>query len=215
MKIEGIVVSSVDYKEQSKIVNLYTEIGKIGVKAQGSKKYKNGLLQFTQTGNIVSCILTDNNFKSVLEYELLDSMYLYLNDINVIDTFSKIIDVINSIPEDINHKPVYNFIKKTLNDIKNNNPKKVLCIFLIKILYVFGVAPNLKEDIDTHSKNIKYFDPILGGAKENFGSDTLNIWQEYYYDKKDINSYTECNYDKLYNEIKIYYNYHVPINIKL
>ena len=215
MRIEGIVVSSVDYKEQSKIVNLYTVIGKIGVKAQGSKKYKNGLLQFTQTGNIVSCILTDNNFKSVVEYELIDSMYLYLNDINIIDAFSKIMDVVNSIPDDLNHKPIYNFIKKTLNDIKNNNPKQVLCIFLIKMLYVFGVTPNLKEDMDTHSKNIKYFDPVKGGAKEDLGSDTLNIWIEYYYDKKNIDEYSLCDFNKLYNEIKVYYNYHVPINVKL
>ena len=43
MKFEGIVLSEIDYKEASKIVNLYTEKGKIGVKALGSKKIKNGL----------------------------------------------------------------------------------------------------------------------------------------------------------------------------
>ena len=210
MKIEGIVISSVDYKETSKLVNLYTELGMLCVKALGSKKIKNNLLGFTQTGNIVLSILTDNKYKEVIEFELIDSMYMYLNDINIIDSFSKIIDLMNSIPEDINHKRLYPYLKKTLNDIKIYNPKKVLCIFLIKMLYVFGVNPNLET-----KNNEMYFDPIKGHASELTGSNNLKIWKEYYYDKKDIDSYTDCDFNNLYNEIKLYYNYHIDINIKL
>ena len=43
-KIEGIIVSEVDYKESSKIINLYTkEYGIIGVLARGAKRLKSNL----------------------------------------------------------------------------------------------------------------------------------------------------------------------------
>ena len=43
-KIEGIVVSVVDYKESSKIINIFSPIdGVIGVMARGTKKIKSNL----------------------------------------------------------------------------------------------------------------------------------------------------------------------------
>ena len=40
-KVEGIIVSEVDYKESSKIINILTkEDGLIGVLAKGAKKMK-------------------------------------------------------------------------------------------------------------------------------------------------------------------------------
>ena len=40
-KIEGIIVSEVDYKESSKIINIFSpEMGVIGVLARGTKKVK-------------------------------------------------------------------------------------------------------------------------------------------------------------------------------
>ena len=43
-KLEGIIVSEVDYKESSKIVNVFTkDLGIIGCYARGSKKIKNSL----------------------------------------------------------------------------------------------------------------------------------------------------------------------------
>ena len=43
-KVEGIIVSEVDYKESSKIINILTkDDGLIGVIARGTKKVKNNL----------------------------------------------------------------------------------------------------------------------------------------------------------------------------
>ena len=82
MKLEGIVLSEIDYKEASKIVNLYTEKGKIGVKALGSKKIKNGLLGFITTGNTVSIrnLLKKNQhiFRKKREQNLLIYILSYL-----------------------------------------------------------------------------------------------------------------------------------------
>ena len=44
-KIEGIVISEVDYKESSKIINILTkEYGVIGLIARGTKQVKNKLV---------------------------------------------------------------------------------------------------------------------------------------------------------------------------
>ena len=40
-KIEGIIVSEVDYKESSKIINIFSpDVGVIGILARGTKKIK-------------------------------------------------------------------------------------------------------------------------------------------------------------------------------
>ena len=42
-KIEGIIVSEYPFEENSKIINILTKEGKVGVIAQGAKKIKESL----------------------------------------------------------------------------------------------------------------------------------------------------------------------------
>ena len=65
MKTEGIILNTLDYKETSKIVHLYTPYGKISVKALGANKPKNGLLGFTTIGNWCSFVATDAEIKTL------------------------------------------------------------------------------------------------------------------------------------------------------
>ena len=46
MKDEGIVISSVDYKESSKIVNLYTPNGKVSIIAKGALKVSDSIIAY-------------------------------------------------------------------------------------------------------------------------------------------------------------------------
>ena len=67
MKSEGIILNTIDYKESSKIVHLYTPFGRISVKALGANKPKNGLLGFTTIGNTVSFVATDSELPTLME----------------------------------------------------------------------------------------------------------------------------------------------------
>lgn len=218
MKSEGIVISTTDYKESSKIVNLYTKEGKISVNAKGALNPKKGLLGFITTGNIVSFVTTDSNTKTLLEYELIRSVYDLNESIDKIKAFGIIIDIIKEISDDINHEKCYDFIKKILLSLKNNDTKKVLSIFLIKMLYIFGINPNLKTCVRCNNDNLVSFSVHLGGALCNNCSsqdlDYLNIWKEYYYDKKDIALYSDTDFNKLLNDIFLYYSYHMSIKLK-
>lgn len=220
MKAEGIVISVIDYKEASKIVNLYTKNGKIGIKALGSKKIKNGLLGFITTGNIVSFLSSDSEFPNLLEYDIISSLMnknLSFDDLKVV---GQILYIINNIPEDSPHNLVYEFLKKVFLNIGNIDSNKLLSIFLIKMLFVFGVTPNLKSCIRCNNKlNLISFDIKEGGALcnlcSNLESDNLKIWTEYYYDKKEFNEFSDTDFNKLLDEIKYYYSYHLNIKIKI
>lgn len=219
MKLEGIVLSEIDYKEASKIVNLYTEKGKIGVKALGSKKIKNGLLGFITTGNTVSFVTTDKEVYTLIEYDIIDSIMKKDLDINEMKALGTILYIINMIPSDSPHEKIYPFVKDILSNIKNINIDKLLSIFLIKMLYPFGISPNLKSCVKCQNKHdLIAFDIAYGGAlckncidKNN----NIEIWNEYYYDKKDLKEYSDTDFTYLLNQIKNYYSYHLNIRLKL
>ena len=219
MKLEGIVLSEIDYKEASKIVNLYTEKGKIGVKALGSKKIKNGLLGFITTGNTVSFVTTDKEVYTLIEYDIIDSIMKKDLDINEMKSLGTILYIINMIPSDSPHEKIYPFVKNILSNIKNINIDKLLSIFLIKMLYPFGISPNLKSCVKCQNKHdLIAFDIAYGGALCKNCIDKTNnieIWNEYYYGKKNLKDYSDTDFSFLLNQIKNYYSYHLNIRLKI
>ena len=218
MKLEGIVLSEIDYKEASKIVNLYTINGKIGVKALGSKKIKNGYLGFITTGNTVSFVTTDSNAPTLIEYDIVDSIIKKDLNIEEMKALGTIIYIINMLPSDSPHSKIYPFIKEIISNIKKVDINKLLSIFLIKILYPFGIAPNLKSCINCgNTNNLISFDITGGALCQNCTNqnNNLDIWNEYYYAKKDLNSYNDTDFNLLLNQIKNYYLYHLNIKLKI
>ena len=89
------------------------------------------------------------------------------------------------------------------------------------MLYIFGVAPQLKSCIICGSKSsLIGFSITDGGAtcsacKSANKTGLLSIWNEYYYDKKDISEYSEYDYKLLLSKINTYYLAHDHINLKL
>lgn len=99
-------------------------------------------------------------------------------------------------------------------------PKKLLCIFLVKMLYAFGIAPNLKSCVSCGKNEVSFIDLDAGGAlckdcASLKNSDELYIWKEYYYGKKDTKDFTACNYDAMLTKIRDYYQRYASIYLKL
>ena len=218
MKTEGIIIKSIPYKETSKIVYVYTPFGMKSIKALGGSNSKKNTFGFAETGNIVSFIASDNDFPSLIEYEILESAYKYTDSFNSIKALSKVIELIGYLPEDSYHEKIFSFIKKTLADI-SINPLKALSIFLIKMTFNFGVAPKLDSCVFCQNSLITGFSVSKGGVlcidHNEFNTDDLKIWTEYYKDKKEIDLYTDCDFNKLLNRINEYYLIHAHINLKL
>ena len=101
----------------------------------------------------------------------------------------------------------------------NDNPLKLLSIFLIKMTYNFGVSPKLDSCINCKNNNVSFFSVKRGSAMcdsciEGY-KDDLNIWLEYYKDKKIFNEYSNYDYHELLKRINEYYLIHAHINLKL
>ena len=216
MKLEGIILSSVDYKESSKIINLYTSLGKMGIKIPGGKNPKGAYLNASTPGLILDLIATDSKNKSLIEYHPINNPFDLVNDLSKINALMIILDILKKIPDENNHKSIYEFSKKIILSLNDNNPDKVLSIFLIKILYAYGVNPNLKSCVICNNKNVVSFSVSKGGALcDNCSTpdDTLNTFIEYYYDKKDIKDYSDTDFKILLDKIRNYYINFVPIKI--
>lgn len=220
MKIEGIVLQSIDYKETSKIVYLYTKMGKISVKSVGAKKPKNGSLGFITTGNIVSAVITDTKFPSLTEYALIDSLYSITQDFIKVKVFMVMLEVIKNIPEDANHELIYDYVKKSLENLLTEDPKKLLSIFLVKMLYPFGIQPNLKTCQKCNSPDIVFLDLQKGisfckNCSEKRNEEFYQIFKEYYYDKKEIKEYHNYDYNEIFAYLNDYYLRYASLDLKI
>lgn len=219
-EIPGLVISSIDYKEKSKIVYLYTPYGHDSVRANHSKDMKKGLLGFTTTLNQVSYIKTNTKFPTLIEYNLVKTNFDLASSIKNIPSITAILKVIQNIPEDANHQRLFSFLIEIINALYTADSKKILSIFLIKMLYAFGVNPMLKHCVCCNSSDVFTFSIINAGALCKGCSNTsdsrlLNIWTEYYYDKKELSSFSDTNFDILLADIKKYYLNYVNLDLKI
>jgi len=222
--LEGIVVSSLIYKEKSKIVYLYTKDGMVSFRALGSLNEKKGMLPLTTTMNHLSVIMSNKAFPRALDYTLLDSYEYIKSDLKKTLFMQYILEIISKLPEDSPHERVFNLLKRILELFKDYDGLMLTTIFMIKMTYSFGVAPILKKCVICNNPNTMYFSIRDGGAlcsdhfkKEVFNKDILDKIKEIYY----LDIYNESldrikDYDmiELFRIVNLYYNNHVDIYLK-
>ena len=160
--MEGIVINTIDYKEKSKIVYLYTPNGINSVKALDVMK-KN--LGFTVTLNHVEYSISNSKFPTVLEYSLKKSYFDICTNLSKINIINIMIDIIKKLEGDYPHSRIFNFFKECLDLLEESKePRFVLSLFLIKMLYIFGVKPTFDECVLCGNKTLVNFSSQNGGA---------------------------------------------------
>ena len=217
MTDRGFIYKGIDYKESSKIIYLYTPEGKVSFKALGVNKKNNPFSSTLLTSNIIEYEVTASNFPSLINANISYSFMNDLDNLDILEAIRVIIETINIMPDDLNHEANYLFLEKTLYDLKEN-PLKALSIFLIKMLYNFGINPNFKECLKCGTKDsLIEISPYMGGAlcKTCGNNNNYDIWHEYYYEKKKIHDYTDTNYHKLLKEINDFYRINLNFDLKL
>lgn len=218
--MEGIVINTIDYKEKSKIVYLYTPNGISSVKALDVMK-KN--LGFTVTLNYVEYNVSNSNFPTVLEYSLKKSYYNLYEDLNKIGIVITMLDVIKKLEGNYPHNKIFYFFIECLNLLeKVKEPRFVLSLFLIKMLYIFGVKPTFNECVICGEKSIVNFSIKDGGAlcdtcsnHNDLALKTLDWFYKLYSDKEyDENKYDYIDYKELLMHVYSYYLIHVNLKLK-
>lgn len=218
--MEGIVINAIDYKEKSKIVYLYTPNGINSVKALDVIK-KN--LGFTVTLNYVEYNVSNSKFPTVLEYSLIKSYYNLYEDLKKMGIVITMLDVIKKLEGSYPHERIFNFFIECLNLLeKSKEPRYVLSIFLLKMLYIFGVKPAFNECVLCGNKKIVNFSIKEGGALcsncATYNKESLKYYEWFYklYNDKEYDElkYVDIDYKELLNQIYGYYLVHVNFKLK-
>lgn len=224
INICGIVINSIDYKESSKIVYLYTKKGRISVKVLGAKSQKKGFLSFIMPLTLLNAYITNKEFPTLVEYNIINSYKDIKDDLKKELAFSYILEILNKIPYDSPHEKIYNLLIN-LFDLSEYYDAMLLClIFKIKMLYTFGVNPNFKECSMCGSKDVYYFSVSLGGAVCKkcshiglYDKSILDILKYIYYmdlSKESLDKLKEINVKEIFDIVTKYYKEHVNISLK-
>lgn len=156
-KIEGIIVSTVDYKENSKIINILTkDQGLIGCLAKGSKSPKSKL---AAVSNVLCYGLFHLNTHD-------DQMY-YLQEADLLNTFKQIrkdiiktnyalflLELSTQVCRHENQKNIYPLLIEGLLKINDNyDPQVITNIIELKFLDTLGIKPIIEKCVTCGTTN--------------------------------------------------------------
>ena len=207
---QGIVLKTIDYQENSKIIYLLTNNGIKSAVVRGAKNLKSHTYSYAQP--LVK-----------IEFELKKDRYIGANKIinnynNVKLDFEKlthclkIIEICYTLGEHItDSKLFYSFTSEILDLINSNNIYDIYeLIFKIKTLYLLGVAPVFSKCVSCDTK-----ENLIGFSFNNGGMKCSNCIKQddFIYPKETILEIKTIYLKKLneliilINENKLKYNY--------
>lgn len=155
-KIEGIVVSEVDYKESSKIINVLTpEYGIIGFLAKETKKIKSNLSGVSSklTYGYFHVNYRENGLSSLIEVDVINNFNNIKKDISLISYAIYLLELSVRVYRHDNDKNIYEMLIASLKKINEGYDYKVICnIFELKMLDFLGIRPVVDECVNCGSK---------------------------------------------------------------
>lgn len=222
-KIEGIIVSEVDYKESSKILNIYTkEYGIIGVIARGSKRLKSNFSGLTTKLTYAIFIVNykENGPSTLMEVNVIDNFKNIRKDIDKISYAMYITDLVTQVFKHENNIKIYDLYISSLKKINENIDYIVITNILeLKLLDFLGIRPVIDECVSCGKKDsIVTISSYKGGLLCNdcvknekiLHPKTLKLIRMFYYVdipkidkieiseniKKEINDFIDDYYDR-------------------
>ncbi|MFK5884090.1 MAG: DNA repair protein RecO [Candidatus Izemoplasma sp.] len=203
--VEGIVLKSIDYKDASKILYLYTKDGNHSMIAHSVKKMNNLNRFLSQPCNKIKYTHTKSAFPSLKEAELLKNYEAIKSDLICYAYVNHMFELVkNTISDDLDHHKMYNFVIRLLTLFEALiDPEILTFIFELKLLHFLGNGLNFKAcSICSKTDNL-VFSIDYGGLvcsehldthQERFNAQTYNIIKKLYY--IDIDEYYNIEIDK-------------------
>lgn len=146
-KIEGIIVSVNDFKESSKILNIFTkEYGVIGVIAKGSKSIKSTLRSVTDrlTYGYFYMNYREDKLSVLSSVDVINPFKNIKKDIECISYASYILDLATQVYKQNNSSDIYKLLIDSLIKINElYDPMVITNILELKYLDYLGVMPVL------------------------------------------------------------------------
>lgn len=156
-KYEGIVINTVDYKETSKIINVFTkEDGIIGIIANGAKKPNNKTSSISNVLSYANFYVTGKNEKNLLylkEGQIINNFKNIKKDIFKTNYAVYLLELTSKAYKNDNNKEIYKLLISGLNKINENfNEKIIKNIIELKLLEYLGILPSIEKCVTCGNK---------------------------------------------------------------
>ena len=235
-EVDGIIISSRDYSETSKILNVLTEeYGIIGVMAKGSRTLRSPLRSVTDklTYGKFMIFYKENKLSILSEVNIIDPFKEVKKSIELISYASYLLDLSEQVIKQTAHSYVYPLLIQALVKLNEKyDPLVITNILELKYLDYLGVLPvldacsicNNKTDIVTLSSDKGgYICQKCRTTESIISSKSIKLFRMYYYveiskiekldvskeSKKEINDFLDNYYDRytgLYLKTKNFLN---------
>lgn len=168
VKVKGVVIKEVQYKDNDKIVTLMTDsLGKISCLAKGAKKTNSALLASCQLLVYSEFVLyKGTSFYHINQAEVIDTFYTLRTDYDKLEKAYEVTKILNSLTyENQENDGVLSLYLNTLFVISKDmlNFKYIQSIFKLKILTLLGYSPSIRicsncsKNMIENSKDIGYY----------------------------------------------------------
>ena len=148
-KIEGIVISEIDYKESSKIINILTrEYGIIGLIARGTKQIKSKLAGVASklTYGYFHVNYKENGLSTLIEVDIIEHFKNIRKSIDLMSYSLYLLELAEKVYKHDNDKNIYDLLIASLKKIDEGYDYKIITnIFELKMLDFLGIRPVIDE----------------------------------------------------------------------
>ena len=228
--VEGIVISEQDFKESSKIINVFTkDHGIIGIMAKGAKAIKSPLRSTTTklSYGTFTIYYKEDKLSLLKEVAIKDNFKNILKDIEKISFATYLVELARQVYKESENNQVYDILiagLKKINDLYD--PLVITNIIELKYLEYLGVLPVIDRCSSCGRKtNIITLSADTGGylctachTNEPIISDaSIKLIRMYYY--VDIEKIDNLNVKKQYKEeinnfLDLYYERYTGMYLK-
>lgn len=165
--ITGIIVSETPYSETSKILNIFTEDGIIGVISKGCKSIKSPLRSISSkfVYGVFTIYHNEDKLSILKEGTVIDNFNNIKTDLTLISYLAYLTELVTQVIKQHMNSQIYHLYIATIKKINEGlNPMVMTNILEIKLLDYLGVGIELNSCCRCGStKNIITIDPDAGG----------------------------------------------------
>jgi len=222
--IKGLVLKSINYKESSKIIYVYTKTGLRSILIHGNNKMKNRYLNISRTLNYISVFATGKDLLTFRDGDIVNGYRKIADSLDKYTYSTHICELVYSFSShDHDHEKLLSFLLKIL-DIVNDELDYIpyLNMIELKLLYLLGINPMFKHCVSCNKTDNLVFSISEGGYccqehiknPDRFTEVTLNYIKFLYYFDLASDKMIEIDQSNL-KQIRIfldrYYAYHQNI----
>ena len=167
LKSQGVIITTRDYKDNSKIITILTEEGLLDLILRGTSSMNSGNKKYTIPPTYVEFMMSKSSTISTFtEGFVLDNFNnIKLDNLKSLISMAIIEKILTFVNYIDNCKQFYEFCFNTLKLLDVTcYPKIVLNIFEIKLLYLIGIAPVINYRIMCNNKDNLLFSINNGGS---------------------------------------------------